>query len=109
MTRRSDLRAVVFEIADQRCEWPGCPLPADELAHISPRGMGHRGSRDTVGNVMAACARHARITDMESPSGEPWTVVGEEWATIGPPPTGARRARLTGMVAERRRVAGFDV
>ena len=75
---RSDLRAVVFELADARCEHPirlhaaaetqrpefvACAAPATELAHIKPRGMGHTGYRDTIANVIAACPYHARSTD----------------------------------------------
>ena len=78
MSRRSDLRVLVFEIAGGRCEHPlrlgvdgsdeviaigRCPVPATEMAHIVPRGMGHTGDRDRLDNVMAACPIHARSTD----------------------------------------------
>ncbi len=72
MSVLSDLRVQVFEIAGGRCEHPAmneqhsqirCPYPAVELAHIVPRGMGHTGYRDVLGNVMAACWVHARSTD----------------------------------------------
>lgn len=74
---RSELRSVVWEIAQGRCEHPlslpafdkeppfhaPCGRRADELAHITPRGMGHQGDRDTINNAIAACWLHARSTD----------------------------------------------
>ena len=74
MSRRSELRAQVFEIAGGQCEhpvehgpsWTGpmrCVRAATELAHILPRGMGHTGYRDRLDNVMAACSVHAASTD----------------------------------------------
>lgn len=87
MSVRSELRVVVFELAQNQCEhprivagtwslpfddsvsdWRGtlskrCQNPAVELAHIWPRGMGHTGYRDTLDNVIAACELHARSTD----------------------------------------------
>ena len=69
---RSGLRAEVVEISGNRCEHPAsneqgktirCPFPMIEMAHITPRGMGHKGDRDVIENVMAACWDHARSTD----------------------------------------------
>lgn len=64
----SELRAVVWEIAEGRCEHPQweirrCPHPATELAHIVPRGLGGSKYRNTINNTMAACPIHARSTD----------------------------------------------
>ncbi len=61
--RRSELRAKVFELAGGRCEFPGCPKAATELAHLHSIGAGGRKSADTLDNTMAACPDHARITD----------------------------------------------
>ena len=80
-SKRPELRALVFEWADNRCEHPisdvvdefpdgaavlwfhRCGVRAEELSHIYPRGMGHTGYRDTIDNVIAACTLHARSTD----------------------------------------------
>ncbi len=86
---RSALRADIWVLADGRCEHPirlhdrtetqrpefvACAAPATELAHIKPRGMGHTGYRDTIGNVIAACPYHARSTD--DLSHEAWVEIG---------------------------------
>ncbi len=76
MTDRSLLRAEVVEISGNQCEHPWrsivldewsavrrCPYLMAEMAHITPRGMGHKGDRDVISNVMAACVIHARSTD----------------------------------------------
>lgn len=88
-TKRSELRALVFEWANNQCEHPQrivtgyapypferCDAPAMEMAHIYPRGMGHTGYRDTVDNVIAACLLHARSTDDLSSS---------EWSHVPAP------------------------
>jgi hypothetical protein len=84
-SRRSELRATVFEIADNRCEHPiltdandrvRCRSYALEMSHIVPRGMGHTGYRDVLENVMAACTTHARSTDDLS---------SREWRGVPPP------------------------
>ena len=110
MSVRSELRAVVFEWAQNRCEHPlyvgpavltrtlpaplsltvRCLMAAKELAHIYPRGMGHTGYRDTLDNVMAACTLHARSTDdMSSP----------EWLHV---PAPHDRKALYGWIQEHR-------
>lgn len=68
MSTRSDLRAQVFDIAGDDCEWPNCGRHATELAHLEARGMSPVG-KDRLDNVMAACPDHARITDLELPEG----------------------------------------
>lgn len=69
---RSQLRAQVVEISGNQCEHPildafgqvtRCKFAMAEMAHIFPRGMGHKGARDVLTNVMAACELHARSTD----------------------------------------------
>ena len=107
MTRRSELRAVVFEMADNRCEHPilsdagariRCRSYALEMSHIVPRGMGHHsGYRDVLGNVMAACTVHARSTDDLS---------SYEWRAVPPP---GDRIALAEYVAARRKAEGWDV
>ncbi len=81
---RKELRTIVFEFSDARCEHPimgpdgkkliPCQAPAMELAHIYPRGMGHNGYRDSLSNVIAACTYHARSTD--DLSNEVWVEIG---------------------------------
>ena len=69
MSRRSLLRARVFELARDRCEWPRCTRPAEELAHIKSIGMGGGKHADTIDNTFAACRHHARISDGLYPVG----------------------------------------
>ena len=107
MSRRSELRAVVFEMADNRCEHPilsdagdriRCRGYALELAHIVPRGFGHHsGYRDVLDNVMAACTTHARSTDDLSS----W-----EWGAVPPP---GDRIALAEWVDQLRKSEGWDV
>ncbi len=128
MSRRSDLRAQVWDIAGGKCEhpirWPGygasvhtivrCVRAATELAHIQPRGMGHTGDRDRLDNVMAACPTHARSTDdLSSPEWNHvpgWTV---EWITrygeSKPDPLMTKRQALAHYVNSVRRRAGVDL
>lgn len=118
MSRRSDLRALVFEIAGRQCEHPKrwqamtgsrgilgrCPNRATELAHIVPRGMGHSGYRDTLINVMAACTTHARSTDnLNDPEWDhvPGWADGESRVT--------KRQALGYYVNRRRRREGADL
>ncbi len=123
MSRRSDLRALVFEIAGGQCEHPQrwkamtgsagiigrCPNPATELAHIYPRGMGHTGYRDHLTNVMAACSRHARSTD--DLSHRDWGVIRQllgdrDDMTMT---SGLLRAQLAEHIDLRRRSEGVDL
>ena len=67
--RRQELRAVVMERSQGRCEWPQCGQPATESAHIHSIGMGGRASADDPLNAFAACFSHARISDGEYGSG----------------------------------------
>ena len=106
MSRRSELRAIVFEMADHRCEHPilsdagdriRCRSYALEMSHIVPRGMGHTGYRDVLDNVMAACTTHARSTDDLS---------SYEWGAVPPP---GDRIALAEWVAELRKREGWDV
>ncbi len=122
MSRRSDLRAQVWDISGGRCEHPvavpvlvigalqptrlppdvvgRCPMPAAELAHIQPRGHGHTGYRDRLDNVMVACPVHARSTDdLSSP----------EWKGVPAVPLMTKRQALAHYVNTARRRAGVDV
>lgn len=104
---RTELRGVVWNIAQGRCEHPvdylhgggrkECAKPATELAHIQPRGMGHQGDRDTVNNAIAACTLHARSTDDLS---------SYEWDNVPKPHD---RQALRDWVLERRRKNGWAV
>jgi len=107
---RGKLRADVWELADGRCEHPirlhtaaetkrpefvACANIATELAHIKPRGMGHTGYRDTIGNVIAACPYHARSTD--DMSHEVWKEIAMD------------RVDLVAWVRRWRMMKGWDV
>jgi tellurite resistance protein len=87
-----------------------CHQPAVELAHIVPRGMGHKGDRDYLANVMAACAVHARSTDDVSSS--EWNAV-EQWADCAPDvmagTSGTRRDALRAFVSELRKSEGWNI
>ena len=105
MTTRTLLHAEVFEIAGDQCEHPGdgrhrCPHRAVELAHIFPRGMGHTGYRDYLGNVMAACTIHARSTD---------DLTSPEWQHVGAGSSFDRRTLLADYVNTRRLLEGWDL
>ncbi len=105
LTTRQRLRAEVFEMADDQCEHPAatgrCQMAAVEMSHITPRGMGHTGYRDTLDNVMAACTLHARSTDdLSSPE---WKHV-PSWRDLMTP-----RQALADYVNTRRRGEGWDV
>lgn len=117
---RSELRAVVFELAAGLCEHPvtqlgltgdedrylACGHGATELAHIQPRGMGHKGDRDTINNTMAACDYHARSTD--DLSSDAWAPVAA-WAGASPgcEERKAYRSWLRQWVLELRRSKGW--
>lgn len=126
MSRRSDLRAVVWDISGGRCEHPlrlvvegsdeviavgRCPVPAAQMAHIVPRGMGHTGYRDVLTNVMAACPIHAASTDnLTSPE---WGHV-QGWRHVAGvhlagEPLMTKRQALAHYVNRRRRREGVDL
>lgn len=102
----SMLRAVVWEIAEGRCEHPlgigRCNLMATELAHIVPRGMGGSQYRNTVNNTMAACPTHARSTD--DLSSDEWDHVPGWQDTLM-----TKRQALTQVVLVRRRKEGWAI
>ncbi len=111
MSRRSDLRAQVWDISGGQCEHPialtyRCKRTAAELAHIVPRGMGHSGYRDRLDNVMAACPVHAASTDdLSSPEWE--HVPG--WRREGERGVWTKRQALARYVLGARGDAGVDV
>lgn len=104
-TSRGELRAVIWNIAQGRCEHPTerldrimpCGLPGIELAHINPRGMGHTGYRDTVNNTLCACTVHARSTD---------DTTSPEWRFVPEPHD---RLALAEWVKQQRRRNGWAV
>lgn len=57
------LRELVFSRARGMCEWPGCIDLAEELAHLSHRGMGGSRARNTSDNCAALCPRHHDCLD----------------------------------------------
>jgi len=63
MTTLTELREQVFTRARNRCEWPWCGSPADELAHIRHRGMGGDPTANTASNTLALCRPHHRRYD----------------------------------------------
>ncbi len=110
LTTRQQLRAEVFELADDRCEHPAetgrCLNRAVEMAHITPRGMGHKGDRDVIDNVMAACTLHARSTDdLSSPE---WDHV-PGWRQDGELGAWTKRKALARYVNGGRSWGGWDV
>jgi hypothetical protein len=52
------LREAAIERAGSTCEWPGCDLPWEEMAHLQHRGMGGRPSANTLDNVAMLCRHH---------------------------------------------------
>lgn len=119
---RSDLRAVVWELSAGLCEhvvtqlgltddedrYLACGQGATELAHIQPRGMGHRGDRDTINNTMAACDYHARSTD--DMTSDAWVSVAA-WAGASPgrEERVAYRSWLRQWVLQLRQSKGWDL
>jgi hypothetical protein len=110
MSDRSLLRAEVVEISGNRCEHPAfyiamnktarCSGQMTEMAHITSRGMGHKGDRDIIENVMAACTLHARSTDdLSSPE---WLHVPGWHTTPETPNVMSRRQALAHYVNNRR-------
>ena len=112
----SMLRAVVWEIAEGRCEHPDsytgrCHTRAVELAHIVPRGHGGSRYRNTVNNTMAACRIHARSTD--DLSSDEWDHV-RGWSVRDKDDRFnehllTKRQALTKAVLERRQKEGWAV
>lgn len=45
------------------CEWPYCPDPPEELAHLTHRGMGGSKYANRLDNVAALCKRHHDVLD----------------------------------------------
>lgn len=112
----SALRAFVFQLAEDRCEWPTCGAAAVELAHIKPRGMGGAPSANVPANCFAACDVHARVSDNIPPDGRGWSFVVDEWAKVeaaGLVPPGAglhvRREALRMIVLDGRHLRGVLV
>ena len=62
-TEMAALREEVFARAQDRCEWPGCADPAEQLAHLTHRGMGGSKTANTPGNTSALCVRHHDVLD----------------------------------------------
>jgi len=81
---RAELRSVVFDFAHNICEWPQCPNPATELAHIVSSGMGGdpKHARDTVDNTFAACPTHARVSDGLPPPGGSYMDRNREYVKV---------------------------
>lgn len=100
------LRAQLWGMGSD-CEWPGCGQWAVEMAHIHPRGMGHKGARDVMDNVMRACELHARVSDGLGQT----HIVDREWRIVCDLPVsrGIMRDVLARRVKQQREAAGFDV
>ena len=116
MADRSLLRAEVVEISGNRCEHPAfymamnkvarCSGQMTEMAHITPRGMGHKGDRDVIENVMAACSLHARSTDDLSSS--EWEYVAG-WQLLDRHELMTKRQSLAHYVNSRRVNEGWNI
>jgi len=104
MTDRRHLHNQLWAMGSD-CEWPDCGERAAEMAHIHPRGMGHKGARDTLDNVMRACSLHARVSDGIG-SGP---VVAAEWAKVTTLDVrrGVARDILTRRIRVAREAEGF--
>ena len=63
VTARGKLRQQAMDLSGGMCDWPQCPRPAVELAHLHSIGMGGRKSADTLSNVAVFCWNHARASD----------------------------------------------
>ncbi len=91
MSVESELRTEVFIIAGDRCEWPQCGKPAEQLAHLTSKGMGGSKHRDTVENTMAACSNHALISDGLPPNRGGFDARNAQYMLIpGAAPSGQR-------------------
>lgn len=103
---RTELRSVVWEIANGRCEWcvllGGPDAMAVELAHIVSRGMGGSKARDTVNNSFAACTLHARASDFQG------RAAADEWMRLVGSPT-YEPDRLRAALIELRQSQGWAV
>jgi 5-methylcytosine-specific restriction endonuclease McrA len=58
-----DLHDGVFDRARGLCEWPYCPDPAEEMAHLTHRGMGGSKLANNPANCAALCKRHHDVLD----------------------------------------------
>lgn len=89
---RAELEALhdeVFARARGFCEWPGCGDLAEQLAHLTHRGMGGSKERNTAENCAAMCRRHHDCLDGRTALGtlrwelnEMMRAVIEEWAAV---------------------------
>lgn len=68
MSDRRTVRAEVFERAAGRCEWPSCRNPAEQLCHLTPKGMGgtSRADINEADNLWAGCRNHHMIQEGET-------------------------------------------
>lgn len=58
-----DLRRFVEQRSRMACEWPGCSLPGEEMAHIFGKGSGGRRSANHPDNVALLCKHHHDVLD----------------------------------------------
>lgn len=63
----SDLRDYAIRRAKGRCEWPGCAMAGEQMAHFQHRGMGGGKSRNVPENVAWLCLHHHLTLDLEKP------------------------------------------
>ena len=59
------LRMMLWQHTQARCEWPRCPSPAREMAHVDGKGSGGRSAVYTLRDVLALCVFHHRCQDGE--------------------------------------------
>jgi hypothetical protein len=59
----SALRDEVFARARGVCEWPSCSDPAEQLCHLTHRGMGGSRYANRASNACAMCVRHHDVLD----------------------------------------------
>lgn len=81
------LHAEVFHRSQGICEWPPCKDPAEQLAHLTHRGMGGSKLANRASNAAAMCIRHHDLLDGRTALGTlrwelnelmRWAI--EEWA-----------------------------
>lgn len=56
-------RELLAALPSNRCEWPGCTDPGEQMAHLTHRGMGGSKWANTIDNVVWLCVRHHDCLD----------------------------------------------
>ena len=79
-----DLREYVLERSSERCEFPHCPQPFQEMAHLRHRGIGGGPSRNTQDNVLGLCrVHHWRYDNGAFTDGDWWMLLATTATPLG--------------------------